>query len=54
MSESQTYKSKTIAAWLALLLGGFGVHRLYLYGTHDKLAWLHPIPMMLGVYGLQG
>ena len=53
MSESGAYKSKTIAAWLALLLGGFGVHRLYLYGTNDKLAWLHPIPMMLGIYGLQ-
>lgn len=53
MSQLSAYKSKTIAAWLALLLGGFGVHRLYLHGTTDKLAWLHPIPMSLGLYGLQ-
>ena len=53
MSQLATYKSKTVAAWLALLLGAFGVHRLYLRGTQDKLAWLHPVPTMLGLYGLQ-
>lgn len=46
-------KSKTIATWLALLLGTFGLHRLYLYGWRDKLAWLHPWPTLLGLHGLQ-
>ena len=35
-------KSKAVATWLALLLGVFGLHRLYLYGLRDKLAWLLP------------
>ncbi|MDC8771320.1 TM2 domain-containing protein [Roseateles albus] len=47
------YKSKTIAAWTALLLGCFGLHRLYLYGWRDRLAWLHPIPTLAGLYGVQ-
>lgn len=48
-----SYKSKTIAAWLALLLGSFGLHRLYLYGWRDRLAWLHPWPTLAGLYGVQ-
>jgi hypothetical protein len=47
------YKSKTIAAWAALLLGSFGLHRLYLYGWRDRLAWLHPWPTLAGLYGVQ-
>jgi hypothetical protein len=47
------YKSKTIATWLALLLGSFGVHRIYLFGPGDRLAWLHPLPTLLGLYGIQ-
>lgn len=47
------YKSKTIATWLALLLGSLGLHRLYLHGTADRLAWLHPLPTLLGLYGVQ-
>ena len=35
------YRSKTLAAWLALALGAAGVHRLYLNGLRDKLAWAH-------------
>ncbi len=46
-------KSKALAAWLAVLLGVFGLHRLYLYGPRDKLAWLHPLPTLLGLYGVQ-
>jgi hypothetical protein len=45
------YRSKTIATWLALLLGTFGAHRLYLYGVRDRLVWLHPWPTLLGLYG---
>jgi hypothetical protein len=47
------YKSKTLATWLALLLGSFGLHRFYLYGFSDRLAWLHPLPTLAGLYGLQ-
>ena len=46
------YRSKTLATWLALLLGGFGLHRLYLHGFNDRWAWLHPLPMVAGLYGL--
>jgi hypothetical protein len=47
------YKSKTIATWLALLLGSLGLHRFYLFGPGDRLAWLHPLPTLLGLYGIQ-
>jgi len=47
------YKSKTIATWLALLLGSLGLHRIYLFGPGDRLAWLHPLPTLLGLYGIQ-
>ena len=46
-------KNKTLAAWLALLGGPFGLHRFYLYGRSDMLAWLLPIPTALGLYGLE-
>jgi TM2 domain len=46
------YKSKTLAAWLAFLAGGFGAHRFYLYGLRDRLAWLHGLPTALGLWGL--
>ena len=45
-------KSKTLAAWLALLAGSLGAHRFYLYGWHDLLAWLHPVPTLLGLAGV--
>lgn len=46
------YKSKTLATWLALLLGTLGVHRFYLHGWHDRWAWLHPLPTLLGLAGV--
>jgi hypothetical protein len=46
------YRSKTIAAWLSLLLGPLGLHRLYLHGLRDPWAWLHPLPTALGLIGL--
>lgn len=46
-------KNKTLAAWLALFGGPLGIHRFYLYGFGDTLAWLHPIPTALGLYGIQ-
>ncbi len=51
--SSARYRSKTVAAWAALLLGTLGLHRFYLHGPGDKLAWLHPAPTLLGLYGLQ-
>jgi len=46
-------KSKTLATWLALLLGSIGAHRFYLRGARDTLAWLHPWPTLAGLAGLQ-
>ena len=45
-------KSKTLATWLALTLGCLGVHRFYLHGWRDGLAWLHPVPALLGLAGV--
>lgn len=46
------YRSKTLAAWLALLLGSLGLHRLYLRGFGDWLGWLHPLPTAIGLLGV--
>lgn len=45
-------RSKAVAAWLALVGGALGVHRLYLFGSRHFLAWLHPVPTTLGLIGL--
>lgn len=52
MNAAAPYRSKTMAAWLALLLGALGVHRLYLNGLRDRLAWYHPLPTLVGLYGV--
>lgn len=49
---SPRYRSKTVAAWLALLLGTLGVHRLYLHGPRDTWAWLHLLPTAAGLLGV--
>jgi len=46
------YRSKTVAAWLALAVGALGLHRLYLYGTRDRLVWAYPLPALLGLVGV--
>lgn len=46
------YRSKTLASWLALLLGSLGVHRLYVHGLRDRLAWFYPWPTLLGLLGV--
>ncbi|MBE7370070.1 TM2 domain-containing protein [Ramlibacter pallidus] len=46
-------KSKTVAAWLALVGGPLGLHRFYLRGLGDMIGWLLPIPTALGLYGLE-
>jgi hypothetical protein len=46
-------RSKTLATWLALVCGAFGVHRFYLFGWRDRVGWLYPAPTLLGLAGLQ-
>lgn len=46
-------KNKTLATWLAFWTGPLGLHRFYLHGFKDMLAWLLPIPTALGLYGLE-
>ena len=46
------YKSKTWAAWLAVLGGTVGLHRLYLRDWTDKLAWAHWLPALAGAVGV--
>ena len=46
-------KNKTLATWLAFWVGPLGLHRFYLYGFKDMLAWALPIPTALGFYGLE-
>lgn len=50
---SPGYKSKTLAAWIAFLGGGLGLHRFYLYGLRDVWGWLHPLPTLIGWWGVQ-
>ena len=47
------HRSKTLATWIAVLGGAFGLHRLYLYGLRDRVGWLYPLPTLLGLWGLQ-
>ncbi|MBC7941160.1 MAG: hypothetical protein H7Z19_15630 [Chitinophagaceae bacterium] len=51
-SATPARRSKTVAAWLALVGGTLGLHRLYLHGGGDWLAWLHPLPTALGLLGV--
>lgn len=47
------YKSKTLATWVALLVGSLGLHRFYLYGFRDRLGWFYWVPTFLGLHGIQ-
>lgn len=49
---SPSPKNKTLAAWLALIGGQVGLHRLYLFGWRDFWAWVHPIVAALGWWGV--
>jgi len=46
------YKSKALATWIAIVGGAFGLHRFYLGGLRDVWGWLHPLPALLGLYGV--
>jgi hypothetical protein len=52
MAEAPRHRSKTWAAWLALLMGTLGIHRLYLHGLKDRWAWLFPWPTLAGLAGV--
>ncbi len=49
---TQSIKNKTLATWLAFIFGQLGLHRFYLFGFKDKLAWLHPLAAAIGWYGV--
>lgn len=51
---AQQHKNKTLATFLALILGGLGAHRFYLKGANDRLGLLHLccIPIAGLVYGV--
>jgi hypothetical protein len=45
-------KSKTLATWIAVVGGSLGLHRFYLHGLRDPWGWMHPLPTLLGLYGI--
>jgi hypothetical protein len=47
------HKSKTLATWVTLVGGSFGLHRFYLHGFRDPWGWLFPWPTLLGLLGVQ-
>jgi TM2 domain-containing membrane protein YozV len=49
---SARIRNKTVAAWLAVLLGSLGMHRFYLRGLGDWIGWLFPLPTALGWWGV--
>lgn len=44
------HKNKTLCTLLAMLLGGFGAHRFYLYGKKDIWAWIHILLFPLSIF----
>ena len=52
-APSSRYRSKTLATWIALVGGAFGLHRFYLHGLSDRWAWLFAPPTLIGLYGVQ-
>lgn len=52
-NEAPPYRSKTLATWLSVFGGAFGLHRFYLRGLGDLLGWLHILPTSLGLFGVQ-
>ena len=47
------YRSKTVATWLAFAGGALGLHRFYLRGLGDLPGWLHAVPTLAGLAGVQ-
>ncbi len=53
MSAPTHERSKTLATWIAVVGGVLGLHRFYLHGFRDVVGWLHPLPTLLGLWGVQ-
>lgn len=53
MQSSHPYRSKTLATWIAAVGGCLGLHRIYLHGLRDVLAWLHGPVTLMGWIGVQ-
>jgi hypothetical protein len=53
MSAPTHPRSKTLATWIAVVGGVLGLHRFYLHGFRDVAGWLHPLPTLLGLWGVQ-
>ena len=51
--QKTALKNKTRATWLAFIGGQLGLHRIYLYGWRDVLAWMHPLVAALGWWGVE-
>jgi TM2 domain-containing membrane protein YozV len=52
VSTPPRFRSKTITAALAFLLGSLGAHRFYLYGKHDIFGWAHLLGTLIGIPGV--
>ena len=50
-AAAQSFKSKTVTAALAFVLGWAGIHRFYLRGAADRFGWLHLAGSALGLVG---
>jgi hypothetical protein len=44
------HKNKTVATFLALLLGSIGLHRFYLGGLSDRWGWLHAVSLPMSAW----
>ncbi|MEO8058875.1 MAG: hypothetical protein ABI671_11155 [Burkholderiales bacterium] len=53
MSAPRGCKSKTLATWIAVVGGCFGLHRFYLHGLKDLPGWLVVAPTLAGLYGVR-
>jgi TM2 domain-containing membrane protein YozV len=53
VNRPRGYKSKTLATWIAVVGGMFGLHRFYLHGLRDLPGWLFAWPTLAGLYGVQ-
>ena len=50
-ASPRRFRSKTLTAALAFLLGSIGAHRFYLYGFRDVYGWAHLLATIVGIPG---
>jgi hypothetical protein len=53
LPQAPSPRSKSVATWLAVAGGVFGLHRFYLHGFKDWQGWLYPLPTLVGWVGVQ-